>query len=41
MMFQDLLAERLTVDMRVDLGCRDFLVPEHLLDRPEIGAAFQ
>lgn len=41
MMFQDLLAERLAVDMRIDLGSRDFLVAEHLLDGPQVGAAFQ
>ena len=41
MMLEDFAAQRLAVDVRVDLGCRDFLVPQHRLDGAEVGPALE
>ena len=41
MMFNDLTAKHITVDMRVDLGGRSSLMNEHALNSPQIGSAFQ
>ena len=41
MMFQYLFAKEFPVDMCIYLGGGDFLMPQHLLDSAEVGAAFQ
>ena len=41
MMFNDLTAKHITVDMRVDFGCSNILMSEHALNSPQIGSAFQ
>ena len=41
MMFENLPAKRLTIDVRVDFGGRDLLVAEHFLNGTKIGASFE
>lgn len=41
MMLEDFAAQRLAVDVRVNLGGSDFLVPQHLLDGAEVGPALE
>lgn len=41
MVFQYFLPEKLSVDMCINLGSRYLLMPQHLLDSPQVGTAFQ
>ena len=41
MVFQNLFAEELPVDMRIDFGGSNFLMSQHLLDGAQVGSAFQ
>ena len=38
---EDFLAQRLAVDVRINLGGSDFLVPQHRLDGAEVGPALE
>jgi len=40
-MFNDLLAQKITVYMRINLGGRNFLMPQQLLDHTDIGTSLQ
>ncbi len=41
MMFNDLTAKHITVDVRVDFGCSNRLMSEHTLNGSQIGSTFQ
>lgn len=41
MMFQYLLPQKLPVYMRINLGSGNLLMPQHILDGPEISSPFQ
>ncbi len=41
MMFYDFTSQHIAVDVGVDFGSRNRLMPQHALDSPQIGASFK